>query len=328
MLKEKLTIAIPTYNRINELINLVNSINLVNNYKLTVLIIDNKSDDEVEKKIVNECDSECLEFINNITNIGGNANILRCFEACKTDWIWIIGDDDIISKESLGILNNYISKYDHSIMMSFSSCEHQHNNDKLLKNLNDLLENIKRWSHLNFTSTSIFNRGKLINYIKYGYQYSYTWSPHIAMVLSSLNELDDDIILSSKKIIEEVSTCEDDNKWPPMGPAYSKFVLHELISKRELKRKLIDKISKSPSDYYVFLHYLFKSSNSNTTFSIIEFKSYMYRKYMYNRHLLIFLKINIFIHVIRYNWIYIKIIKLILNKKSKIFEYKNLNDRI
>lgn len=27
-------------------------------------------------------------------NIGANANVLRCFELCETEWIWILGDDD------------------------------------------------------------------------------------------------------------------------------------------------------------------------------------------------------------------------------------------
>jgi hypothetical protein len=37
-------------------------------------------------------------------NLGFDANILKCYEACKTDFLWILSDDDSVIPNAIGIL--------------------------------------------------------------------------------------------------------------------------------------------------------------------------------------------------------------------------------
>lgn len=116
----KLFIYIPTYNRpealkvqlsvlVPQIVGLTSSVRL--------LVSDNNSTDKVCADIKEKYSGyENVEFRQNAGNIGGNANIALGFVfAQKDEFLWILGDNDIISESAidyiLGVLDASIDFY-------------------------------------------------------------------------------------------------------------------------------------------------------------------------------------------------------------------------
>lgn len=245
-----LTIAIPTFNRNQELIETLYSVIPQLNEYVNLLIIDNKSTIPVRDSLLQlNISPEKYKLIENKVNIGGNANILRCFENCETEWLWVLGDDDIPSSDAVDLILKRIHENNKSVYMNFASCVHDHNRN-VLRNTSGQIEfvnNITHWGQINFTSVCVFNCQKLIPYLRFGYQYAYTWSPHIALVLTYMAYHEGDASFYSDKIIDDVCTTNSENKWHPIGPLLGKMALIELPIKYKTKLILANKINSHPT---------------------------------------------------------------------------------
>jgi len=118
MLKEKyrkrLVIAIPTYNRSYFLGLLLESIyfQLTNiNLPVGVVVYDNNSTDDTSD-VVDRFKNQGwqLEYIKNEDNIGADRNIAKAFIDSNGDYVWIVGDDDILLPGSIESIIKLIGK--------------------------------------------------------------------------------------------------------------------------------------------------------------------------------------------------------------------------
>ena len=93
----KLTIAIPTHNRVNELKKLVENIESVvvnlGLQDLEILISNNYSGDDTEIYLTKKT-NPIYKIYNHKKNIGPQDNIKFCLEKARGQYTWIIGDDD------------------------------------------------------------------------------------------------------------------------------------------------------------------------------------------------------------------------------------------
>jgi glycosyltransferase involved in cell wall biosynthesis len=95
-----LTIYIPTYNRFKHLQLLLNSLfeDLDENpsvaAKVVVKVFNNNSSDETEKYLKSLKKNNLL-VCNRIDNIGARVNVADGINQCDTEFLWILGDDDI-----------------------------------------------------------------------------------------------------------------------------------------------------------------------------------------------------------------------------------------
>ncbi|RZK28376.1 MAG: glycosyltransferase family 2 protein, partial [Hymenobacter sp.] len=98
-----LTIAIPTYNRNERLARSLEILVPQLSAGVKLVIIDNCSSvpikDTVEPYLLSN-----VKVVRNTYNIGMAANILRCFENCDTEWLWVLGDDDPPHKNAVEII--------------------------------------------------------------------------------------------------------------------------------------------------------------------------------------------------------------------------------
>ena len=109
-----LTIYIPTYNRLKHLQLLLTSLfvelderpAIANN--VVIKIFNNNSTDETEKYL-NTLARANVFVCNRINNIGGDANIADSINHCETEYLWILGDDDIPYKGLLTKIIHYLS---------------------------------------------------------------------------------------------------------------------------------------------------------------------------------------------------------------------------
>lgn len=195
--KLDLTVVIPTYNRKIELVRLLKSF-LKTNYSLVneFIVSDNHSSYNVYSVLKEELPpvffEKCKVVVNNC-NIGGQGNINNCFLLPKTKWMWMIGDDDIVTKDSIDIILRDISSDPECAWFKYSTSNINALEDEC--NMNSLHEFINYYflkkrhaGNLVFMSNNIYNLYKLAPYIHYAFDYSYTF---VSQIIPPLMGLDD-----------------------------------------------------------------------------------------------------------------------------------------
>ncbi len=96
-----LTITIPTYNRLaclrlllDTLIQQMQEIGVLGK-QCQILVCNNASIDGTTEYLNELRHINGIEVIHHAVNCGGDANILFCFQAAVSKYVWIIGDDDV-----------------------------------------------------------------------------------------------------------------------------------------------------------------------------------------------------------------------------------------
>lgn len=98
MIRPKLTIAIPTYNRQEKLReSLERVIKYSKELDVEILVSDNASLDNTEQ-VVKEMQKKYyyIKYYRNSENLGFDGNFFNCFEKAKGEYVWLLSDDDIL----------------------------------------------------------------------------------------------------------------------------------------------------------------------------------------------------------------------------------------
>jgi len=109
----KISICIPTYNRAKHLANCLQSIALNKNRSkidFEVCVSDNFSTDNTEDIVRDAQKNVPIIYHKNASNIGRVRNYLNVVDIAKGDFIWLIGDDDLLLQNALYDLDKLISK--------------------------------------------------------------------------------------------------------------------------------------------------------------------------------------------------------------------------
>ena len=110
-----LSICIPTYNRPTHLENCLNSIykSKLNckNFKFEVCISDNGSRYNITK-IINKYSKKLdIKFNRFNRNLGITPNFLKVVDMAKGEFVWTIGNDDLLLPKSLKIISRLLNKH-------------------------------------------------------------------------------------------------------------------------------------------------------------------------------------------------------------------------
>jgi glycosyltransferase involved in cell wall biosynthesis len=100
----KISICIPTFNRCNLLANCLNSIILNTNYQkenIQVCVSDNCSTDNTDAVVRHAQKELDIVYSKNETNIGLARNFLKVVGMADGEYVWIIGDDDLLIPNAL-----------------------------------------------------------------------------------------------------------------------------------------------------------------------------------------------------------------------------------
>ncbi len=95
----KLSICIPTYNRAKHLSNCLESIianKLKSKIDFELCISDNCSTDETSEIISKAKQDLPIKYQKNEKNLGVARNVLKVVEMANSDFVWLIGDDDLL----------------------------------------------------------------------------------------------------------------------------------------------------------------------------------------------------------------------------------------
>lgn len=99
-----LTIAIPTYNRAEELNGLLENLTSIKrSTNVRILVGDNGSTDHTNVVVTKwqEFYGPCFSSIRNPSNLGFDQNVIKLYENAKTDYVWFLSDEDRPELESL-----------------------------------------------------------------------------------------------------------------------------------------------------------------------------------------------------------------------------------
>lgn len=188
-----LSVIIPTYNRPKQILARVGELLPQLTSEIELIILDNCSPLVVQKLV---CDAypetkDQIKHIRNLANIGANANICRCFEVGSCDWLWLLGDDDIVLPNAIeSILSEVKSRgsktadfagfhfstslYEYHESLEFSSLE-QYCNFNFYK---------ERFGNALFISSCVYRTKFARDYLSYAYQSISSCGPQLALALS------------------------------------------------------------------------------------------------------------------------------------------------
>lgn len=204
-----LTIAIPTYNRAEPLTATLRVIlpQIKNEPRVKLLILDNHSERpavEVLSAFGVE-PSSAVQVVRHPQNIGGCANILRCFERCDTEWVWVLSDDDKPREDAVRTILSDVDTDHLFVFYPFpqsplpENCRTRTSGDSL----NGLFEAIGHTiTPLTLLSASIYRIGAFRDRLRKGYASATTGIPHLAMVFSELETHGGKWMLSDQTICE------------------------------------------------------------------------------------------------------------------------------
>lgn len=189
--KPKLTLAIPTYNRPKYLAQTLEQLLPQVNSEWVLHLHDNHSDKpvaEVHADLLARFGADRVRVFRNQVNVGGSANILRCFEHCDTEWLIVLGDDDHLQQNLVNAALAATEKYPQMVFANFSSTIFTRAAEFTTTGLGEFCQKFDNWSNLLFLPCGLYKVAAVMPYLQFGYQYSLTYCPHIAMLLKSLQE--------------------------------------------------------------------------------------------------------------------------------------------
>ncbi|MEM3192038.1 MAG: glycosyltransferase family 2 protein, partial [Candidatus Parvarchaeota archaeon] len=175
-----LGIYIPTYNRAMYLEKLLDSIvTEASSFNIPIFISDNASNDQT-MSVVEKFKSvyKSIEYVRNEYNIGPYENILKVMKAAKTEYVWVIGDDDAIKDGGIAaVVGELKNGYDYMVLNS-TAYNKTMNTVRLKKIINcrtsrtyaegqseKLLLDLNKWAYNGFLSSMIIKRALISDLI-------------------------------------------------------------------------------------------------------------------------------------------------------------------
>lgn len=205
-----LTIAIPTFNRNETLARNLPRLLAQIPASCRLVILDNASDVPVAETLqpllagYPELD---VQVIRNAANVGATANIMRCFEVCTTEWLWVLGDDNPVLPEGVATALDHIARYPDATFINFGSPLFRREATAETRGLDAFVERLDHYGNIIFISASLYRVPHLRPRLRLGLHYAYTMVPQFVLLLVSLGDAGQ-AVLSAAEIVgwEVVST--------------------------------------------------------------------------------------------------------------------------
>ncbi len=117
----KISVCIPAYNRPNQLVELLESIERQNYAPYEVIVCEDNSPERVEiSNIIQSYGKRSklyIRYFENDKNLGYDANLRKTISLAKGDYVFLSGNDDLLAENSLEIIANKISRYSPNVII-------------------------------------------------------------------------------------------------------------------------------------------------------------------------------------------------------------------
>jgi glycosyltransferase involved in cell wall biosynthesis len=205
-----LTVAIPTYNRAGRLQAQLERLLPQLRPEVHCCVYDNASPDGT-RGIAERYRDRGIAYVRSEYNCGAGRNFFRCFEECRTEWLWILGDDDPIADHAvadlLATLRHQTCDFIHT---STPLCRYA--SDVVVKDIPSLFEHTN-FGALLWISAGIYRTSSFRPLFRLFNESISTWGPQLIVVLSLLESHGGKVLLSSVVLISKSPTGAGWSTW-------------------------------------------------------------------------------------------------------------------
>ena len=255
---KKLTIAIPTYNREEQLKNQLLRLSSQNLSRVVeILVIDNNSNYDVTKLILSlNCDK--IRLIKNNLNVGMSTNLQTPFLHVNSGWLWLLSDDDIVLENSIDIIINEIQSSNEKVSwIKFNINPKQRFENIFTQNLEEFIDYyfsldgpLKR-GDLVFYSNNVFNIDILKKYITKSFECSYTYIGYLFPALHALNDSNGTTIFCDSNIVCYSPPSDGGYSYNKVGLGLSTVSHHNFNLSKNYKNKLNNLLLSIPYQWFI-----------------------------------------------------------------------------
>jgi hypothetical protein len=186
-----LTITIPTYNRNTLLRKTLEKLVPQLTAECRLVILDNVSPTPVSETLnglLHEGLSFPWQIVRHPINIGGAANVLRCFEYAASPWLWLLCDDDPPQEGAVARAFAAIHANPDASMINFTAPWVKREKTIIAQGRKDLLEKLDNYGGAMFLSNNLWQPAKVVPQIRWGYNFITSLNPQLAMLWLAMGE--------------------------------------------------------------------------------------------------------------------------------------------
>jgi glycosyltransferase involved in cell wall biosynthesis len=187
--KPTLTVSIPSYNRAS-VVKTVAALVPQLTAEVCIQIVDNASETPVVE-LLKDYLSEQITVVRNSTNVGMSGNITKCFEHCRTEWMWLMSDDDIPASDAIETILGTLARHSDVCYIKYTtvnigSAEYDVKEEVTAVGQRGLIQELNNFCQLIFMSSGVYNVPQIRQASKAAYYFAPTFAPHAVIVLAYL----------------------------------------------------------------------------------------------------------------------------------------------
>lgn len=218
--KGSITVAIPTYKRAARLLECLESLANNGDTSIDVLVSINPPSPEsaeVAKSFEKTHPFHSLTINTNTSNIGAEANVLRCIEMANTEWVWVLGDDDRAEPGAIESIRSEIFQHPDACAINFSTSLLRHwatrEQTFATRGVEETIKKLDSFSNLLFISANVYRRATVIEHLSAGYKAIHAHCSQVAIVLDHLSHNPKRELIFSSSYICSCNPSQTESYW-------------------------------------------------------------------------------------------------------------------
>ena len=197
-----ITIVIPTYNRLDNLIDLLFFIDKYAGKRTCAYVLDNGSNYLYDAAVLkNNIKNINIKFFANKYHLGPDASVLRALEIANTPWIYLLGDSKIPRADYLKCLEDDCLAHPNAmgIIYRFRNVGEANIN---INNIDELQKNVSDLGDLFLGGNSLISKKAICKYFSIASMYTLTRMPHSLFHIMALKN-GETVYISNSKLIDK-----------------------------------------------------------------------------------------------------------------------------
>lgn len=243
-LSNQLTICIPTYNRFSKLKKQVGSILTQLGPNDRIIVLDNCTPLEEWNPNDEIFNDRRITLKQNSSNVGANANVMKCMDIVEDGWLWILSDDDEILSDALLKIRAHLDQESVDYINFRSELAKGYVADRVCNNINEYLIEIGKdfGNHL-LISNNLYRVSALKKFMKFSFLGCFTNTPHISPVIMALQN-GGKLLLSEQQIVHWVPPADKTKSWRIIS-LFNIIYLADLLSTSNTRALMIKALIES-----------------------------------------------------------------------------------
>ena len=157
-----------------------------------------------------------VQIIRHATNVGAAANILRSFELARSPWLWILGDDDLVTADAVDLVLQNIQQHPDVAFFNFATstmrAQGLRPQDFDTVGQAGFVTGHDFPGNVNFMSVGVWHAPSAMPAMHLAYHYAYSMSPTYVLLLATLGAAGR-CRFSHQVLVDTVTTAEASTKW-------------------------------------------------------------------------------------------------------------------